>query len=64
VTDKKRLTKTMRVRLPDEIYRAISREAERLGLRLGTVAGLFLTLSVKNNSRLEIGVGEDPDDER
>ena len=54
----------MRVRLPDEIYRAISREAERLGLRLGTVAGLFLTLSVKNNSRLEIGVGEDPDDER
>ncbi len=55
-------TKVISVRISDKIFQVIEREAKRLKMARGTVAGIFLTLAVGEKSRLEIGEGDDVSD--
>lgn len=47
-------TRVIHIRVPLSQYNAIKKEAERLQLPIGTVAGMILSINLSENARLQL----------
>ena len=52
-------TRVIHIRVPESIYQIIAKEAKRLRLPLGTVAGAFLAINVTNGTQLKLTANDD-----